>query len=57
MRDDDLHTATVTRRLKDVARRERRAIDTAFAEPPDRPLLDDLRDPRFIRATVVGVTA
>lgn len=57
MRDRELHDATVARRLRSVVERERQAIDTDFAEPPSRPLLDDLRDPRFVRAAIVGLTA
>jgi hypothetical protein len=54
--DDELNGETVANRLKGIARRERDAFDTDFSEPPDRPVRDDLRDPRFIRAVVVGLT-
>ncbi len=56
VRDEELHGATTANRLKDIARRERQALDTDFTEPPDRPLQQDIRDPRFIRALVVGLT-
>ena len=57
MRDEELHEATVSRRLKTIIERERSAVLTDFSTPPDRPLLDDLRDPRFRRAVVVGLIA
>jgi len=57
MRDAEFDAATVTRRLKTVARRERAAVLTDFAEPPARSLVADLRDPRFRRAVVVGLLA
>ena len=40
----------------DIARRERHALDTEFTEPPDRPIREDIRDPRFLRAVVVGLS-
>jgi hypothetical protein len=40
----------------DIARGGRHALDTEFTEPPDRPIREDIRDPRFLRAVVVGLT-
>ncbi len=57
MRDAELNEATVARRLKAVATRERGAVLTDFAAPPDRSIRDDLRDPRFHRALIVGLVA
>lgn len=40
----------------DIARGGRHSLDTEFTEPPDRPIREDIRDPRFLRAVVVGLT-
>lgn len=57
MRDRELHEATVSRRLKAAADRERSAVLTDFSELPHRSIVDDLRDPRFHRAIAVGLIA
>ncbi len=57
MRDESITGSTVARRARDAVARERAAVNTDFATPRDVPILDDLRDPRFGRAVVVGLTA
>ncbi|MBT4983028.1 MAG: hypothetical protein HOJ85_01150 [Ilumatobacter sp.] len=56
MSDDERHGATAAHRRMDIARGGRHALDTEFTEPPDRPIREDIRDPRFLRAVVVGLT-
>ncbi|MBT5867076.1 MAG: hypothetical protein HOH42_16090, partial [Ilumatobacter sp.] len=56
MSDEEPISPTVGHRLKGIARRERHALDTDFIEPPDRPIREDIRDPRFLRAVVAGLT-
>jgi hypothetical protein len=55
--DDKFQKGSASSRVRAAARRERKAFDTDFSEPPDRSIRDDVRDPRFIRALVVGLTA
>lgn len=57
MRDRTLNDATVLQRTRLTVRRERAAILTDFAERPDRSVSVDLRDPRFLRAVLVGLAA
>ncbi len=57
MRDRELHDATVARRVRRVVERERTALGTDFSEPPARRIRDDLRDPKFVRASIVGLVA
>ena len=57
MRDEELNEATVSRRLRTVVERERSAVMSDFSTPPDRPILEDLRDKRFQRAVFVGLIA
>jgi hypothetical protein len=57
MSDEELHEATVSHRVRTVVDRERSAVLNDFSTPPDRPILDDLRDKRFQRAVVVGLIA
>jgi len=57
VRDPEVNAATVTRRLKTVARRERSAVLTDFAAPPARSIATDLRDRGFRQSVIAGLVA
>jgi len=44
-----------TNRVKGAARRQQNGVGTELGKPFDRPLRDDIRDHRFIRAVIVGL--
>jgi hypothetical protein len=57
MREKSTSDTSLTSRARNAVARERTAINTDFTTPRAVPMLDDLRDPRFGRAVVVGLVA
>ncbi len=55
MRDAELSNTTVAQRVRNVAKRERSNLAEEFSSRPDRSVADDLANPRFQRAMLVGL--